>query len=52
MIEFLRGKKTYIVSGASAIYALIGWHFGWITPETAQQIIQVSLVGAGLRAAK
>ena len=48
----LEGKKTFIVCICGVLYAGYGWYRGFLTQEQAFQILQVSGVGAGLRAAK
>ncbi len=55
IIEYLKGKKTYIASVIAAVMNL-AILFGWLGPLTAEQIIAIeallgALLGTTLRAA-
>lgn len=47
----LAGKRTYLLSFAFTLYALLGWYLGDLTIDAALNIIQTSGIGASLRAA-
>jgi hypothetical protein len=51
MIEFLQGKKVYIVCGLTIIYALIGAGLKFIDWQVAIQMILTALGAAGFRSA-
>ncbi|MDE1866133.1 MAG: hypothetical protein KGI08_00280 [Thaumarchaeota archaeon] len=51
MIEFLQGKKSYIIAGLTFIYAIIGVVIGQIDVNTAIQLVLASGAVASLRAA-
>lgn len=50
MIDFLKGKKTYILSALAVVYAISGLALGHIDPQTAVDMIWVALTGSALRA--
>lgn len=51
MLVLLSGKKTFLIAGAMALYALVGALAGWITWEQATQLILNAAALAGLRSA-
>ena len=50
MWEKLKGKKTFIVAGATLVYALLGLALGYLEPSMAGQLVVIALTGAGLKA--
>lgn len=50
MREFLRGKKTYLMSGALALYALLGYLTGQIDAGRAFELLAQSGALSALRA--
>jgi hypothetical protein len=50
MLEFLSGKKTYLVALGFTLYAAFGWWMGHLTADAAITLINVNGVGALLRA--
>jgi len=49
MIEFLKGKKTYIVVAAMVLYAGLGLVLGYQTQDQAITLVLDGLAIAGLR---
>lgn len=47
--EFLKGRKTYLVSAAMVIYVVLGLSLGFMENEQAGQIFLEALAIAGLR---
>ena len=50
MREFLRGKKTYLMSGALALYAVLGFVTGQMEAGKAFELLTESGALAALRA--
>jgi hypothetical protein len=50
MLEFLSGKKTYLVALGFTVYAAFGWWMGHLTADAAVQIVNLNGLGALLRA--
>lgn len=46
----LSGKKTYILCALAFVWAIVGLICGWLEVNEAVALLEVSLVGAGLRA--
>jgi len=51
MLQFLEGKKTYIVIIAALIYAGSGWYTHYLSPKEATDIIFTALGAGGFRSA-
>lgn len=49
-MDFLSGKKTYILVVAAVLYAITGYFLGNFDANTAMQMIWAALTAAGLRA--
>ncbi len=49
MIEFLKGKKTYIVCALTIIYAITGMVLGKLAVVDGSQMIELALIASGLR---
>jgi len=43
------GKKTYAICALALVWAVVGALAGWIEWDQAIPILEVALVGAGLR---
>lgn len=50
MINWLKGKKTYILAVVGVIYALSGWYLGKIDTQTMINMAWAALTAAALRA--
>ena len=50
MVQFLAGKKTHIVAGATVLYAILGVALGYVDQDTAIQLIATALGFSALRA--
>ena len=50
--EWMKGKKTYAIAGAMALYALLGWALGRETQDEMMKMLMEAAAFAGLRAAK
>ena len=50
-LDFLEGKKTYIVSFFLALYAIAGFITGNVELEKALEILGLGAIGATLRKA-
>ena len=50
MLQYLTGKKTHIVAGATVLYAILGVVLGYVDQETAIQLISMALGFSALRA--
>lgn len=50
MIEWLKGKKTYIVAGVSIIGAWVGVWAGTVDFSTAWTMTETAFLGATIRA--
>lgn len=51
MFSSFSGYRTYIIAVASIVYAAFGFFFQNLPGDTALQIVQVALIGLGLRSA-
>ena len=51
MKDFLRGKKAYIIAGATAAYAVLGYALGYLDGAQAISLLKDSGGLAALRAA-
>ena len=49
MLEKLNGKKTYLVAGATLLYALVGFALGYQSPDEAMKLVMGSAAIAALR---
>lgn len=49
MLQFLEGKKTYIVGAASIGYAWLGVYLGHTDTGTAMQLTQTAIMGMTIR---
>lgn len=49
VLEFLEGKKTYVVAIATISYALGGWVAGYLTLDQVIPLILIALGLGGLR---
>ena len=50
MIEWLKGKKTYILAFAGVVYAVSGWYLGKIDTQTMLDMAWAALATGALRA--
>jgi hypothetical protein len=50
MIQWLQGKKTYLLGLAALAYAIGGYFSGHLDAQTAMDIIWASLTSMALRA--
>jgi len=49
MIEFFKGKKTYLVAAGMIVYAVLGMQLGQLDQDTTVQLILQALGFTGLR---
>ena len=49
-MDFLNGKKTYILGSLGVVWAVYGWAMGYIQTEMAQGVIWASLTSMAMRA--
>jgi len=49
LLDALKGKKTFIVCGATLVYAVLGLMLGHLEPSGAANLVVLALTGAGLR---
>jgi hypothetical protein len=49
MMNFLKGKKTYIVGGLTILFAVLGVALGKLDGSTALNMVATALVGMGIR---
>ena len=48
-INWFHGKKTYIISSVTILWALIGAFAGWLEWDVAGQMITTALMASGIR---
>ncbi len=48
-MDYLKGKKTFIICAVLAIVAVAGLYTGNLTPEQFVQLLGMAGIGAGLR---
>lgn len=51
IIQFLQGKKVYILMAVAVVYALSGYFTGHFDAQTTIQMVWVALSGSAARAA-
>ncbi len=49
-MEFLKGKKTYVLGLLGVVWAVYGWAMGFIDVNVAQGVIWASLTSMAMRA--
>lgn len=50
LIQFLQGKKTYLLAAAAIVYAIAGFYLGQFDAQTALQMVWAALTTGALRA--
>lgn len=48
-MNYLKGKKTYIIAGVTIIWAIVGASMGYMEPQEAFNLVLAALGAAGLR---
>lgn len=50
MIDWLKGKKTYLLAFAAVVYAVSGWYLGKFDTQAMIDMLWAALTAGALRA--